>query len=134
MVEFVDGSVIAQLGVPDMRTPIQFAFTYPDRAEGNVKRLDLAEIRTLSFEAPDPERFPSIALGYRAAEAGGTMGAVLNAANEVAVEQFMQGKVRFPTIFEIVGRVMDRHRTVPRPTLDDVLAADAWARQEARWT
>ncbi len=132
MVEFVDGSVIAQLGVPDMRTPIQFAFTHPDRAPGNVRRLDLTEAKSLTFEAPDPGRFPSLALGYRAAEAGGTMGAVLNAANEVAVELFVQRRVRFPRIFEIVRAVMDRHQVVERPTLEDVLRADAWAREEAR--
>ncbi len=132
MVEFVDGSVIAQMGVPDMRTPIQYAFTYPRRAPGNVKPLDLAGAGTLAFEAPDLDKFPSLRLGYRAAEAGGTMGAVLNAANEVAVEFFMQGKIAFPRIFEIVRTVMDRHEAVPRPSLEDVLRTDAWARQEAR--
>jgi 1-deoxy-D-xylulose-5-phosphate reductoisomerase len=132
MVEFLDGSVIAQMGVPDMRTPIQYAFTWPERAPGNVKRLDLAEAGTLSFEAPDPEKFPSIRLGYRAAEAGGTMGAVLNAANEVAVDLFMRKEASFPRIFEIVRTVMDRHTVVPRPSLEDVMRADAWARQEAR--
>lgn len=132
MVEFVDGSVIAQLGLPDMRTPIQFAFTYPDRAEGNVKRLNLAELKTLSFQDPDLEKFPSLGLGWRAAKAGGTMGAVLNAANEVAVDRFVKREVSFLRIFEIVREVMDRHTVVPQPTLDDVLRADAWARQEAR--
>ncbi len=131
MVEFVDGSVLAQLGLPDMRTPIQFALTYPDRAPGNVKRLNLAEVRTLTFEEPDLGKFPSIGLGYRAAEAGGTMGAVLNAANEVAVERFMAREIPFPRIFEVVRNVMDRHAVVARPTLEDVLQADAWARQEA---
>ena len=134
MVEFVDGSVLAQLGLPDMRTPIQYAFTYPDRAPGNVKRLNLAEVRTLTFEEPDLGKFPSIGLGYRAAEAGGTMGAVLNAANEVAVELFMARRIGFPRIFEVVREVMDRHEVVAKPTLEDVLRADAWARQEAgRW-
>ncbi len=132
MVEFVDGSVLAQLGLPDMRTPIQVAFTWPERAPGNVKRLNLAEVRTLTFEEPDREKFPSIGLGYRAAEAGGTMGAVLNAANEVAVERFMAGEIPFPRIFGLVREVMDRHAVVPRPSLEDVLRADAWARQEAR--
>ena len=132
MVEFVDGSVIAQMGVPDMRTPIQYAFTYPARAPGSVRRLDLAEVKALDFEAPDLEKFPSIRLGYRAAEAGGTMGAVLNAANEVAVELFMGKKIPFPRIFEIVRTVMERHAVVPRPSLEDVLRADGWARQEAR--
>jgi 1-deoxy-D-xylulose-5-phosphate reductoisomerase len=132
MVEFVDGSVIAQLGLPDMRTPIQFAFTYPGRAEGNVKRLNLAEIRTLTFQEPDLEKFPSLKLGWRAAEAGGTMGAVLNAANEVAVDRFVKREIPFLQIFETVKTVMDRHALVAHPTLDDVLKADAWARQEAR--
>jgi len=131
MVEFVDGSVIAQLGLPDMRTPIQLALTYPDRAEGNVKRLNLAEIKTLTFQEPDLEKFPSLKLGWRAAEAGGTMGAVLNAANEVAVDRFVKREIPFLKIFDIVKQVMDRHSLVAHPTLDDVLQADAWARQEA---
>ena len=132
MVEFVDGSVIAQLGLPDMRTPIQFALTYPDRSEGNVKRLNLAEIKTLTFQEPDLEKFPSLKLGWRAAEAGGTMGAVLNAANEVAVDRFVKKDISFLQIFETVKTVMDRHALVAHPTLEDVLQADAWARQEAR--
>jgi len=132
MVEFIDGSVIAQLGLPDMRTPIQLALTYPDRAEGNVKRLNLAEIKTLTFQEPDLEKFPSLKLGWRAAEAGGTMGAVLNAANEVAVDRFVQREIPFLRIFEIVKEVMDRHVLVAHPTLEDVLQADAWARQEAQ--
>ncbi len=132
MVEFVDGSVVAQLGLPDMRTPIQYAFTWPERAPGNVKRLDLAQIKTLTFEAPDLDKFPSLGLGWRAAEAGGTMGAVLNAANEVAVELFMARRIPFPAIFDLVSRVMDRHALVAAPSLDEVLRADAWARQEAR--
>ncbi len=132
MVEFVDGSVIAQLGLPDMRTPIQFAMTYPDRAEGNVKSLNLAEIKTLTFQEPDLEKFPSLKLGWRAAEAGGTMGAVLNAANEVAVDRFVKREISFLQIFSTVTSVMDRHQLVAHPTLEDVLQADAWARQEAR--
>jgi 1-deoxy-D-xylulose-5-phosphate reductoisomerase len=132
MVEFVDGSVVAQLGLPDMRTPIQLAFTWPERAEGNVERLDLTKIKTLTFQAPDLEKFPSLKMGWRAAEAGGTMGSVLNAANEVAVELFVQRKISFPMIFEVVGKVMDKHRVIADPSLEDVLAADAWARQEAR--
>ena len=132
MVEFVDGSVIAQLGLPDMRTPIQFALTFPGRSEGNVKRLNLAEIRTLTFQEPDLEKFPSLKLGWRAAEAGGTMGAVLNAANEVAVDRFVKKEISFLQIFETVKTVMDRHELVSHPTLEDVLGADAWARQEAQ--
>jgi 1-deoxy-D-xylulose-5-phosphate reductoisomerase len=132
MVEFIDGSVIAQLGLPDMRTPIQLALTYPNRAEGNVKRLNLAEIKTLTFQEPDLDKFPSLRLGWRAAEAGGTMGAVLNAANEVAVDRFVKREISFLRIFELVKAVMDRHTLVAHPALEDVLQADAWARQEAR--
>ena len=132
MVEFVDGSVLAQLGLPDMRTPIQYAFTWPERADGNVERLDLAKVKTLTFDAPDHDKFPSLRLGYRAAEAGGTMGAVLNAANEAAVELFTARRIPFPAVFDIVARVMDRHAVVAEPTLDELLRADAWARQEAR--
>ena len=131
MVEFVDGSVIAQLGLPDMRTPIQLALTHPERVEGNVKRLNLAEIKTLTFQEPDLDKFPSLKLGWRAAEAGGTMGAVLNAANEVAVDRFVKREISFLRIFELVKSVMDRHTLVAHPTLEDVLQADAWARQEA---
>jgi 1-deoxy-D-xylulose-5-phosphate reductoisomerase len=133
LVEFVDGSVVAQMSVPDMRAPIQYAFTFPERAAGTVRPLDLAEVGVLTFERPDREKFPSLELGYRAAEAGGTLGAVLNAANEVAVGLFLERRIRFPQIFDVVRRVMDRHRGVARPSLEDVLQADAWARQEARW-
>jgi 1-deoxy-D-xylulose-5-phosphate reductoisomerase len=120
------------MGVPDMGGPIQYAFTYPARAGGTVRRLDLAEVKTLTFEAPDLDKFPSLRLGYRAAEAGGTMGAVLNAANEEAVTLFMARRVRFPEIFEIVAAVMGRHEVNPSPTLEDVLRADAWAREVAK--
>ena len=132
MVEFVDGSVMAQLGLPDMRIPIQFAFTWPGRSEGNVPRLDLTAVKSLTFDAPDRDTFPSIGLGYRAAEAGGTMGAVLNGANEVAVDLFMKKLIGFPKIFDIVRTVMDRHQTIETPALEDILRADAWARKEAR--
>jgi len=132
LVEFVDGSVIAQMGVPDMRLPIQYALTYPERVPGPVRSLDLTAVKTLTFEAPDLEKFPSIRLGYRAAETGGTMGAVLNAANEVAVGLFLERKIPFPRIFDIVRDVMDRHDVVPHPALEDIFRADAWARREAR--
>jgi 1-deoxy-D-xylulose-5-phosphate reductoisomerase len=132
LVEFRDGSVIAQLGMPDMRVPIQYALTWPERLEGNARRLNLAEVRSLAFEPWDPVRFPAVELGFRAAKAGGTLGAVLNAANEVAVEAFLARRIRFTRIASLVREVMDRHRTVASPTLDDIRAADAWARAEAR--
>jgi 1-deoxy-D-xylulose-5-phosphate reductoisomerase len=132
LVEFRDGSVMAQLGAPDMRVPIQYALTYPDRPEGNARRLDLIEAKQLTFQAPDVEKFPAIRLGYRAAREGGTMGAVLNAANEVAVEAFLGGKIRFPRIVRISEQVMDAHSTKRKPGLADILEADGWARAEAQ--
>jgi 1-deoxy-D-xylulose-5-phosphate reductoisomerase len=131
MVEFVDGSVIAQMGAPDMRTPIQYALTYPQRCEGIAGRLDFSTLRRLNFEPPDPERFPALRLGYQAARSGGTAGAVLNAANEVAVEVFREGRIRFGQIVELIERVMQRHRVIPDPDLPALLNADAWARKTA---
>jgi 1-deoxy-D-xylulose-5-phosphate reductoisomerase len=131
LVEFRDGSVIAQMGHPDMRVPIQYALTWPERFDAPVRRLDLAELRSLTFEAPDPIRFPALNLGRRAIRAGGTMGAVLNAANEIAVEAFLAGRIRFTQIAAIVGETMDAHRFLPVPTLQDLQAADAWARDDA---
>jgi 1-deoxy-D-xylulose-5-phosphate reductoisomerase len=131
LVEFRDGSVIAQMGHPDMRGPIQYALTWPERFDAPVRRLDLAELKSLTFEAPDPVRFPALNLGRRAIRAGGTMGAVLNAANEIAVEAFLAGRIRFTQIAAIVGETMDAHRFLPVPTLQDLQAADAWARDDA---
>ncbi len=132
IVEFADGSMIAQMGVPDMRTPIQYALTHPRRLGGLAKSLNLAEAGSLTFRDPDLKKFPSLELGWKAAKVGGTMGAVLNGANEAAVEMFLGGKISFRRIFEIVGAVMDRHRPVGSPTLEDVVVADGWARAEAR--
>jgi len=132
LVEFRDGSVIAQLGMPDMRVPIQYALTWPERLEGNARRLNLAEVRSLGFEALDAARFPAVALGFRAAREGGTLGAVLNAANEIAVDAFLGRKIRFTRIASLVREVMDRHHLVASPTLDDIRTADAWARSESR--
>jgi 1-deoxy-D-xylulose-5-phosphate reductoisomerase len=131
MVEFVDGSIIAQLSTPDMCLPIQYALTYPDRAASERVQTNLAKLGCLTFEEPDLERFPSLALARRAGEAGGTLPAVLNAANEVAVEAFVNRKISFPEISSTVALVMDGHRLVSHPGLDDILAADAWARTEA---
>jgi len=131
LVEFQDGSVMAQMGAPDMRVPIQYALTYPDRPEGNARRLDLLETKALTFQAPDLEKFPAIRLGYRAAREGGTMGAVLNAANEVAVQAFLDGKIRFTRIVGIAEEVMDAHAAKRKPSLADILEADAWARAQA---
>jgi 1-deoxy-D-xylulose-5-phosphate reductoisomerase len=131
MVEFVDGSLLAQLSTPDMCLPIQYALTYPDRAASERVQTNLARLGSLTFEEPDPARFPSLVLARRAGETGGTLSAVLNAANEVAVEAFVNGRINFPQITETVRRTMDRHQVVPHPALEQILEADAWARREA---
>ena len=131
MVEFVDGSLIAQLSTPDMCLPIQYALTYPERAASERVQTDFPKIGTLTFEEPDTERFPSILLARRAGETCGTMPAVLNAANEVAVEAFVNRRINFPQITGTVRRVMDAHKVVEHPTLEKILEADAWARREA---
>jgi 1-deoxy-D-xylulose-5-phosphate reductoisomerase len=131
MVEFLDGSILAQLSVPDMRYPIQYALTYPSRLPNSLPPTDLAKIGSLTFENPDHEKFPSLRLAREAGRAGGTMPAVFNAANEVAVARFVEGKVKFTGIFEIVEKVMQAHRVVASPALDAILQADLWARKEA---
>ncbi len=132
MVEFIDGSVIAQMGVPDMRNPIQAALTYPERRRGSGGILDLAAIGSLHFERPDLERFPSIAFAYLALAAGGTMPAVMNAANEVAFERFRAGKTSFPGIWKTIEKTMNSHTALDHPSLDAILSADSWARDCAR--
>ncbi|HEY1922563.1 MAG TPA: 1-deoxy-D-xylulose-5-phosphate reductoisomerase, partial [Tepidisphaeraceae bacterium] len=129
MVEFIDGSVIAQLSPPDMRTPIQYALTYPDRANGCSRRMDWTKAQALHFEPPDFDRFPALKLAYQVAEAGGTSGAVLNAANEVAVAAFMAAKIPFGEICRVVELTISQHRIQTNPGLDDLLEADRWARQ-----
>jgi len=131
MVEFVDGSLIAQLSTPDMCLPIQYALTYPARSASDRVQTDFPKIGTLTFEEPDVDRFPAVELARRAGDTCGTLPAVLNAANEVAVEAFVNRKINFPQITATVRRTMDAHRVVAHPTLEQILAADAWARQEA---
>ncbi len=131
MVEYVDGSIIAQLGRSDMRLPIQYALTYPERIESAVQRLSVTDVSPLEFFKPSFERFPCLRLAYDAAGAGGTMPAVLNAANEVAVEEFLQRRLGFCGIAEMIERVMNEHTVEPDPTLGRVLAADEWARERA---
>jgi 1-deoxy-D-xylulose-5-phosphate reductoisomerase len=132
MVEFVDGSWLAQLSSPDMCLPIQHALTYPERVASERVQTNFAKLGNLSFEAPDPERFASLTLARRAGEVGGTLPAVLNAANEIAVEAFCARRIGFPEITLTVTRVMDRHAVVAHPTLTQLLEADAWARAAAR--
>ena len=132
MVEFIDGSVIAQLSPPDMRTPIQYALTYPERAQGLAKRLDLTQRLALHFEPPDLQRFPALRLAFDVARKGGTAGAVLNAANEVAVAGFAAGAIPFGEISRLVEFTIGQHRVVGSPSLDELLAADRWARDAVR--
>jgi 1-deoxy-D-xylulose-5-phosphate reductoisomerase len=131
MVEFVDGSILAQLSTPDMCLPIQYALTYPGRVGSDRVQTDVARLGQLTFEEPDAGRFPALELARRAGEAGGTLPAVFNAANEAAVSAFLDRRINFPRISQIVARVMDRHTVVSHPDLEQILAADAWARQEA---
>jgi len=131
LVEFVDGSMIAQLSTPDMCLPIQYALTYPERAPSDRVQTNLAKLGTLTFEEPDEERFPSLSLARQAGEIGGTLPAVLNAANEIAVNAYVNRQITFPQITEMVMRTMDRHKVFSHPVLEQILEADAWARQEA---
>ncbi len=130
MVEYIDGSVIAQMGVPDMRCAISYAMAYPERVESGVKSLDLAAIGTLSFYPPDLKKFPCLRLAFDAAKMGQTMPAILNAANEAAVARFLNREIGFLDIAILVEKVMQRHKPFPLKTLEDVLEADRWARQE----
>jgi 1-deoxy-D-xylulose-5-phosphate reductoisomerase len=136
MVEYVDGSIIAQLSTTDMKFPIQYALFYPDRLAAPFARLDLAKMRTLDFLPVDPRRFPAVELAYAASRAGGSMPAVLNAANEIAVERFLAGELPFTAIVDIVRRVLDRHAGNVHPigSVEDALEWDSWARNEARRT
>jgi 1-deoxy-D-xylulose-5-phosphate reductoisomerase len=130
MVEFTDGATIAQVARPDMRGPIQYALLGARRRRGLVSPMTWHQV-TMTFEEPDPDRFPALALAREALRRGGTTTAVLNAANEVAVGQFLEGAIRFPEIISTVAAVIGRHETRPASTLDTVLAADDWARVQA---
>lgn len=129
LVEFVDGSVVAQLGQPDMCLPIQYALTYPRRVAGVSKQLRLEEIGTLHFEKPAAQTFRALPLAYQVARAGGTAAAVFNAANEAAVAEFLAGRIRFLQILELVEYCLNRHDIRPAASLEDLLEADAWARR-----
>jgi len=131
MVELTDGSVIAQLGVTDMRLPIQYACSYPDRWETQLPTLDLARAGRLEFHEPAHDRFPCLGLAYRALRAGGTVPVVLNAANEVAVEAFLDGKLGFTAIPRVIQKTMDVHQIEPVSTIETVRRVDSWAREQA---
>ncbi|HXT59954.1 MAG TPA: 1-deoxy-D-xylulose-5-phosphate reductoisomerase [Pirellulales bacterium] len=134
MVEFVDGSVVAQLSPPDMKLPIQYALTYPERRPGVAAKFDWSRASQLEFEPADFERFPALELGLEAARAGGTTGAVLNAANEAAVAGFLAGELKFTEIVPACRAVLEHHHFDPRPSLEQLIELDSWARQEVlRW-
>ncbi len=132
LVEFVDGSVVAQLGLPDMCLPIQYALTYPDRVAGISEPLRLEKIGRLRFEKPEPKTFRALPLAYEVARTGGTAPVVFNAANEAAVEAFLDERIRFVQIMELVEHCLDTHDVKRTITLDELLEADAWAREEVK--
>jgi 1-deoxy-D-xylulose-5-phosphate reductoisomerase len=131
MVEFVDGSLLAQLSTPDMRLPIQYAITYPKRMASLTKKLDLTEVGKLEFFKPDFDRFPCLGLAYDAIRKGGTMPAVLSAADEIAVLAFLEGRIGFTRIPSVLEKVLAGHRPILSPSLEDAEQADLWAREEA---
>jgi len=132
MVEYIDGCVIAQLGMPDMKAPIAYALSYPERVSSGVKPLDLTELTGLTFYKPDLERFPCLGLAYRALGEGESMPAVMNAANEIAVEAFLEGRISFLQIARVIEQTMDSHQAHRLASIDEVLAADQWGRETAR--
>jgi 1-deoxy-D-xylulose-5-phosphate reductoisomerase len=129
MVEYLDGSILAHLGQPDMRIPIQYALTYPNRRGNSLEKLNLVG-KTLTFEEPDLESFPALALAFEAGRRGGTLPAVMNAANEIAVQLFLADKLDFLTITHLVEKVMASHELINNPDLEQILQADAWAREK----
>jgi len=132
MVEFIDGSVMAQMSVPDMRGPIGYALSYPERLEGVLPSLNISEVKELTFEKPDEKRYPCLGLAYEALKEGGTMPSVLNTVNEVAVEAFLNKKISFTKIYDVVTETMQKHNTVKCKKIEDILEASEWARKKAR--
>lgn len=132
MVEFVDTSVIAQLGVPDMKLPIQYALTYPDRINANFERLNLSKIKNLTFEEPDLDTFPCLKLAYETLKLGKTYSLVLNSANEVLVEEFLKGKIKFYDIPKYIEKELESHKPILNPNLDDILQIDFITRNNIR--
>lgn len=132
MVEFVDGVIMAQLSVTDMRIPIQYALSYPERLKTKLASLDFFKLKSLNFYKPDLNQFPCLRLAYRAAYEAGTMPCVLNAANEISVEAFLKNRLDFSYIPQVILKVMDRHKKVENPNLGDIFKADLWAKNESR--
>ena len=132
LVEFVDGSILAQLGITDMRLPIHYALNFPQRRASHLPSLELSQLDRLSFEVPNYEKFPALRLGYHAGREGGTLPAVFNAVDEEAGKAFLRRKIAFPGIVKLIKRVMEEHRLIPDPSLEEILEADEWAREKTR--
>jgi 1-deoxy-D-xylulose-5-phosphate reductoisomerase len=132
MVEFIDGVTIAQVSITDMRIPIQYALSYPQRLESQLGGVDFYKLKSLNFEKPDLSRFPALRLAYEAAKELGTLPCVMNAANEIAVKEFLDGRIKFTNIARIVEKVMRKHSNNKAPTLGDIRNADIWARYKAQ--
>jgi len=132
LVEFVDGSIIAQLGVPDMCLPIQYALTYPNRVPGIARRLRLEEVGHLTFHKPNLEIFRALRLGFEVARTGGTNAVVFNAANEAAVEEFLAGRIKFANIVELIERCLNKHSNKNNVSLEELFAIDIWARKQVK--
>lgn len=130
-VEFVDGAILAQLGTPDMRLPIQYALTYPERLKSQIPSVDFSKISSLTFSPPDINKFPCLGIAYQVAREGGSFPCVLNAVNEECVVAFLKGKIRLPDIPKILNKVLSKHNKVDQPSLDKILEIDKWAREEA---
>ncbi|MDP2939278.1 MAG: 1-deoxy-D-xylulose-5-phosphate reductoisomerase [Candidatus Omnitrophota bacterium] len=131
MVEFVDGTILAQLGITDMRLPIQYALTYPERLSSNLSQIDFYKLKQLSFERPNLNKFPCLALAYTAAKDCGTSPCVLNAANEISVKAFLDGRIKFNKIPHIIEQVLSKHKRIINPSLEEIILSDKWAREEA---
>ncbi len=131
MVEYNDKAIIAQLGTPDMKVPIQYALSYPNRLELKINSLNLSAIGSLNFKKPDLIRYPSLKIAYQCGKQGGTMTTVLNAANEISVNAFLSKKISFIEIEEIIERVLEKHKTISKPTIEEIIASDKWARVTA---
>lgn len=132
MVEYIDGSIIAQLGITDMRLPIQYALTYPYRLCSGLKSMDFVELKQLTFQEPDYKKFPSLELAFYALKEGGSLPCVLNAADEEAVEAFLENRLNFNSIYDVVSKVVKKHRNVDKPSIKQILDVDIWAREETR--
>ena len=132
MVSFCDGSIIAQLAITDMRLPIQYALTYPERWDSGFKDFNFFDIKQFTFQKPDVKKFPSLGLAMYVAKKGGTLPSVLNAADEEAVEAFLEEKIKFTEIYDVVEKVIKKHKSKNNPNLNEILAADEWAREETR--